>query len=166
MNCENCDYTIQGKPIKLSIENCKNLVLRVEGKIMTGIVDIWRSENISLDFERSVSMFQLDNVNTLTLGLPDAEHFGSMVWAGVEDLTLRLGADVHSLSYSDLQSRNPDLRPDMDQFKTTVIDGSIMTEAIVRLDSGYPTTRAEEANYQQLERQKDEVLRPPVANDD
>ncbi|KAI1316247.1 hypothetical protein EDD11_010294 [Mortierella claussenii] len=166
LNCENCDYTLLGKPIKVSIENCKNVVLRVEDKIMTGTVDIWKSERVSLEFQRSVSTFQLDNISSITISLPDTEHFGSMVWAGVEDLTLRLGGDVHSLSYSELQSRNPALHPESDQFKTTVVDGSIMTEAIIRLDNGYPATRTEEANYRQLEKQKDQVLRAPLTEDE
>jgi len=41
------------------------------------------------------------------------------------------GADTHSLSYSYLQARNPALRPDTDQFKSTIVDGSIKTEGIV-----------------------------------
>ncbi|KAG0367905.1 hypothetical protein BGZ54_003034 [Gamsiella multidivaricata] len=161
LNCENCEYTIQGKPIKLSIENCKNVVLRIEGKVLTGTVDIWKSENVSLNFDRSVSMFQLDDIQSIAIRLPDSEHFGSMIWAGVEDLQLHLGEDTHALSYSELQSRNPNLRPETDQFKTTVVDGSIMTEAIVRLDNGYPATRAEEASYRRVEKQKDEMLRAP-----
>ncbi|KAG0327073.1 hypothetical protein BGZ99_008413 [Dissophora globulifera] len=159
LNCENCEYIIQGKPIKLSIERCKNVVIKIEGKILTGTVDVWKSNDISLDFERSVSMFQLDSIQNITIRLPDAEHFGSMIWAGVDDLKLHLGEDMHLLSYSELQTRNPGLRPESDQFKTTVIDGSLKTEAIIRFDQGYPSTRAERATYQQLEKKKDEVLR-------
>ncbi|KAF9344816.1 hypothetical protein BGX26_003860 [Mortierella sp. AD094] len=166
LNCENCEYTIQGKPIKLSIENCKGLVLKVQDKILTGTVDIWKSGNLSLDFDRSVSTFQLDNIQSITVRLPDAEHFGSMVWAGCEDVNLHLGGDVHALSYSELQSRNPSLRPETDQFKTTIVDGSIMTEAVVRLDNGFPATRAEQANLRQLEKQKDELLRAPQDEDE
>ncbi|KAF9202804.1 hypothetical protein BGZ49_007070 [Haplosporangium sp. Z 27] len=165
MNCENCEYTIKDKPVKLSIENCKNLVLKVEGKILTGTVDIWKCGNISLDFERSVSTFQFDNIQSITVRLPDSEHFGSMIWAGCEDVNLHLGDDIHVLSYSELQSRNPSLRPETDQFKTTIVDGSIMTEAIVRLDNGFPATRAEQANIQQLERQKEELLRPQAEDE-
>ncbi|KAF9164324.1 hypothetical protein BGX21_000871 [Mortierella sp. AD011] len=152
LNCENCEYTVRGKPIKLSIENCKNLVLKVEDKILTGTVDIWKSGNLSL--------------HSIAVRLPDAEHFGSMVWAGCEDVNLHLGGDVHTLSYTDLQSRNPSLRPETDQFKTTIVDGNIMTEAVVRLDNGFPATRAEQANLRQLEKQKDELLRGSQAGDE
>ncbi|KAF9093099.1 hypothetical protein BGX27_001673 [Mortierella sp. AM989] len=163
LNCENCEYTIQGKPVKLSIENCKNVVLKIEGKILTGTVDIWKSGNLSMDFDRSVSTFQLDSIQSITIRLPDAEHFGSMVWAGCENINLHLGGDVHAFSYSELQTRNPNLHPEIDQFKTTVVNGSVMTEAVVRLDSGYPATRAEQASIRQLEKQKDEILRAPQA---
>jgi len=60
--------------------------------------------------------------------MPDPEYFGSMVWAGVEDIQLRLGDDTHELNYSQLQARNPELRPETDQFKTTFINGSVKTE--------------------------------------
>ncbi|KAF9100281.1 hypothetical protein BGX29_009291 [Mortierella sp. GBA35] len=166
LKCEDCEYTIQGKPIKISIENCKNLTIKIEGKVLTGTVDVWKSENINLDFDRSVSVFQLDSIETITIKLPDAEYFGSMIWAGVNNITLNLGADTHSLSYSQLQARNPALRPDTDQFKTTIVDGSIRTEAIVRLDNGYPMTRAEESSLQASEKKKDEVLRGQAKADD
>ncbi|KAG0049703.1 hypothetical protein BGZ83_005474 [Gryganskiella cystojenkinii] len=167
LQCENCVYTVQGKPIKLSIEKCKNLTIKIEGKVLTGMVDIWKSENIILDFDRSVSVFQMDNIKTISIRMPDAEHFGSMVWAGVEDIKLHLGDDVHELSYSQLQVRNPELRPETDQFKTTFVNGSAKTEAIVRLENGYPATRAEEASFQRMEKKKDEVLRgAPAENED
>jgi len=38
------------------IENCKNLVIKVEGKVLTGTVDIWRCENIDLDVSLQVFM--------------------------------------------------------------------------------------------------------------
>ncbi|KAF9297930.1 hypothetical protein BGZ88_008524 [Linnemannia elongata] len=176
LKCEDCEYIIQGKPIKISIESCKNLTIKVEDKVLTGTVDIWKSENINLDstynqssfqFDRSVSAFQLDSIQTITIKMPEAEYFGSMVWAGVDNITLNLGDDTHSLSYSQLQARNPALRPDTDQFKTTIVDGSIKTEAIVRMDNGYPMTRAEESSLQASEKKKEEVLRgAPKADDE
>ncbi|KAF8947152.1 hypothetical protein BGZ47_010170 [Haplosporangium gracile] len=167
LKCEDCEYTIQGKPIKISIESCKNLIIKVEGKVLTGTVDIWKSENINLDFDRSVSVFQLDSIQTITIKMPEAEYFGSMIWAGVDDITLNLGDETHSLSYRELQARNPELRPDTDQFKTTIIDGSMKTEAIVRMDSGYPMTRAEESSLRASEKKKDEALRgAPKADDE
>ncbi|KAF9154637.1 hypothetical protein BG015_000322 [Linnemannia schmuckeri] len=166
LKCEDCEYTIQGKPIKISIESCKNLTIKVEGKVLTGTVDIWKSENVNLDFDRSVSVFQLDSIQTIMIKMPEAEYFGSMIWAGVDDITLNLGDETHSLSYRELQARNPELRPDTDQFKTTIIDGSIKTEAIVRMNDGYPMTRAEESSLQASEKKKDEVLRGAPRADD
>ncbi|KAF9932902.1 hypothetical protein FBU30_007061 [Linnemannia zychae] len=166
LKCEDCEYIIQGRPIKISIENCKNVVIKVEGKVLTGTVDIWRSENIHLDFDRSVSVFQLDTIQTITIKMPEAEYFGSMIWAGVDDITLHLGSDSHSLSYSHLQAKNPDLRPETDQFKTTIVDGSVKTEAIMRMNNGYPMTRSEESNMQANEKKKDELLRGASKADD
>ncbi|KAG0319771.1 hypothetical protein BGZ97_001506 [Linnemannia gamsii] len=167
LKCEDCEYIIQGKPIKISIESCKNLTIKVEGKVLTGTVDIWKSESINLDFDRSVSVFQLDSIQTITIKMPEAEYFGSMIWAGVDNITLNLGDETHSLSYSHLQTRNPALRPDTDQFKTTIVDSSLKTEAIVRMDNGYPMTRAEESSLQASEKKKDEVLRgAPKADDE
>lgn len=64
--------------------------------------------------------------------MPDVEYFGSMIWAGVEDIKLQLGDEIHELSYSQLQVRNPELRPEMDQFKTTFVDGSAKTEGMTK----------------------------------
>ncbi|KAG0379024.1 hypothetical protein BGX24_001946 [Mortierella sp. AD032] len=166
LKCEDCEYIIQGRPIKISIENCKNLTIKVEGKVLTGTVDSWKSENIHLDFDRSVSVFQLDSIETISIKMPDPEYFGSMIWAGVDNITLHLGAETHTMSYSHLQARNPALRPDTDQFKTTIVDGSVKTEAIVRMENGYPMTRAEESSLQASEKKKDEVLRGAPTGDD
>ncbi|KAG0215134.1 hypothetical protein BGX28_000839 [Mortierella sp. GBA30] len=153
MKCEDCEYVIQGKPIKISMENCKNVGLKVEGKVLTGTVDVWSCENVSLD--------------SITIKMPEPEYFGSMFWAGVEGINIHLGDDKHELNYSDLQKKNPDLSSATGQFKTTVAgDGSLKTEAMVRLENGFPVTRAEEASFQRQEQKKDEVLRATQAEDD
>ncbi|KAF8939687.1 hypothetical protein BGZ58_008982 [Dissophora ornata] len=162
LECENCEYTIRGKAVKLSVEKCKNVVLKIEDRIMTGMADVWDSENVSLDFDQSVALFQLEAITSIVIRLPDAEHFGSMVWIGVNDLKLNLGQHTHALSFDDMHSRNPSLDKKTSQFKTTIVDGSIMTEAIVRLAGGHVATRAEEASIRELEKRKEDALRAPL----
>ncbi|KAG0339829.1 hypothetical protein BG004_006656 [Podila humilis] len=166
LKCENCEYVIQGQPVKVSIENCKNILVKIEDKVITGMVDVWKAENIALEFNRSVSVFQLDNTKTISIRLPDHEHFGSMVWTGVDDISLHFGENTHMLSYSQLQSRNPNLCPETDQFKTTFVDGAPLTEAVIRLESGYPATGSEEAIFREIGRKKDEVLRGQAGEED
>lgn len=36
-------------------------------------------------------MFTLENNQSVDIQLPDAEYFGYMIWAGDDDLKLRLG---------------------------------------------------------------------------
>ncbi|KAF9179820.1 hypothetical protein BGZ51_006633 [Haplosporangium sp. Z 767] len=161
LECENCVYTVQGKPIKVSIEKCKNVTLKIEDKVLTGMVDVWKSESISLDFDRSVSMFQLDNIQSITIKMLETEYFGSMVWSAVEDIKLQFGDGAHALSYRELLESNPDLRSETGQLKTTIPNGNIKTEgksSCLRLENGFPATRAEEADHQEMERLKNENL--------
>ncbi|KAF9425788.1 hypothetical protein BGZ94_007222 [Podila epigama] len=162
LNCENCEFTVQGQPLKLSIENCKNVVIKIEGKIITGVVDVWKSDIVALEFERSVSLFQLDSIKTISIRMPDTEHFGSMVWTGVYDIDLHFGETTHTLSYAQLQTRFPNLQQDVDQFKTTFVDELPKTEAMVRLENGYPATRSEAASYKDQVKKKEEALRIPA----
>ncbi|KAI8358070.1 hypothetical protein B0O80DRAFT_526917 [Mortierella sp. GBAus27b] len=166
VKCENCTFVVKGTLIKLTVEECKNVTIKVEDKILTGTVDLFKSANVSLGFDRSVSMFLLENNQSIDLQLPDPEYFGYMIWAGDDDLKLRLGDDLHVLSYSDLRSRNPDLQPGRDQFKTTVVDGSLKTEAVLRLGGGFPLSRAEQAEFKQSERQKLATLRGEQQDED
>ncbi|KAF9572432.1 hypothetical protein EC968_009910 [Mortierella alpina] len=167
LQCENCVYTVQGRPIKISVENCKNVTLKIEGKVLTGTVDVWKGENITMEFETCIAVLQLDNIQSITIKVPEAEYFGSMFWAGVEDINLHFGEEKHTLNYGDLQKKNPELESATGQFKTTVaLDGSLKTQAMVRLESGYPATLAEEQTLQRQQQKKEEVLRGAHAEED
>ncbi|KAF9580252.1 hypothetical protein BGW38_003174 [Lunasporangiospora selenospora] len=162
LECEDCVYSIEGKPIKISIEKCKNVKLVVEGKVLTGVVDAWKSENLDLEFTRAVSTFELDSINAITIRMPEEEYFGQMVWSKVEETQLHLGDEEHRLNLAEVQGRNQE----SSRFKTTIVQGSLKTEAIYRLEDGYLATRAEEAKFKEMERKKDEVLRPAQPEDD
>ncbi|KAG0237827.1 hypothetical protein BGW42_008448 [Actinomortierella wolfii] len=158
LNCKDCTYTVQGKPVKIAIENCENVVLKVTDKVLTGVIDVWGSKNIQVDCERAVGLFQLDNVKGFSLKLPDPEYFNEMIWVGSDNMVLHLGDEKHELGCSKLSASHPEQRRELDQFKTTMKPTGLVTEAVIRVNAGFPTTRAEEASHERLERQKDAVL--------
>ncbi|KAF9979308.1 hypothetical protein BGZ73_000002 [Actinomortierella ambigua] len=158
MKCKDCTVTVEGKPVKIAIENCENLVLKVTDKVLTGVIDVWGSKNVEVDCERAVGFLQLDNVNGFTLKLPDPEYFNEMMWVGSDNIVLHLGTEKHELDQSKLKESHPSHRHELDQFKTSMKPTGLLTEAVIRLDAGFPATRAEEASYQRLERQKDAAL--------
>ncbi|KAF9351845.1 hypothetical protein BGX34_000326 [Mortierella sp. NVP85] len=159
LKCENCTYTVKGTLIKLTIEECKNVVIKIEDKILTGTVDLFKSDNVSFSV-KAISLLSLENTKSVKIRFQDPEHFGSMVWSGDDDLQLHLGDDLHSFSYSELQLTNPNLNPAINQFKTTLVNGDVRTEAVIRIEGGgFPMTRAEENDHIEAERNKEEALR-------
>ncbi|KAF9157476.1 hypothetical protein DFQ26_008700 [Actinomortierella ambigua] len=140
LNCKDCTLTIEGKPIKISIENCENLVLKVTDKILTSVLDVWGSKNVEIDCERAVGFLQLESVQGFKFRLPDPEYFNEMIWVASDDIVLHLGTEKHELGSSKMEAK-PDQRNDLDQFITCRKSTGLSTE--VRSDmAGYPVRRA------------------------
>jgi len=82
-----------------------------------------------------------------------------MVWAGVHDLTLRFDKEDHTLKtgYAQMEALYGNLNYTIDQFIIRWIKDELLTERIIRLDNGFPTTEREKKIYderQELAMQK------------
>jgi len=113
-------------------------------------MEIWKCNDVSLNVNTNVGTFQVDLCKKLSIYMKDTELFKQLVWAGAHDLSLTFAnSEEHKLitGFNEMKTQYPNLDERIDQFITRFVKGSLLTEQIVRLKNGYPTTEREAAEF-------------------
>jgi len=137
------------------IDSCNNTTIRLNNKIITSTVDVYKSDNFNLFVNTKVGTLQLDICNKLNAEFQNKEMFQSVVWAGVSDLSLKFKEENHVLEtgFEQMKKLYPELRHTIDQFIIRWIDGQLLSERLIRLENGYPTTEREKKIYDDKQEQ-------------
>jgi len=148
-NCEDCEYILDAMCTKVLIEGCHNTKIILKQKIVTSTVDIYKSDNFKLDVSTKVGTLQTDVCNNLDIHFQNKELFQTIVWAGVHDLTLTFREENHTLKtgFKQMQELHGELNLTTDQFIVRWIKDELLSERVVRLDNGFPTTAREKKIY-------------------
>jgi len=162
-----CHYTIDDdtRVVKILVEGCKECHLTLGGGILTGVVEIWDCTSITVHVKTTVSTMQLDISEDLNIHYESTEHLGSLVQAGVKGLRINF-KDAEHYSFESglevLKKEHPDLDDTTDQFITRFVEGQILTERIVRLANGFPTTERERLIYAERAEKNGQVMEEAV----
>eukprot|EP01104_Vermistella_antarctica_P017567 TRINITY_DN6239_c0_g5_i1.p1 TRINITY_DN6239_c0_g5~~TRINITY_DN6239_c0_g5_i1.p1 ORF type:complete len:402 (+),score=127.16 TRINITY_DN6239_c0_g5_i1:72-1208(+) len=163
-NNKSCHYIIPSDvtAVKVLFEGCTSCTLTLEGTISTGVVEVWKSDACEIIVKNDVGTMQVDMVNDLTLTYEKSEFLGSVVQAGALGLKVQFGdgrADM-SIGLVELRATRPDeeINDTTDQYITRKIDGTFLTERIIRLANDFPTTAREKALFDAEATQKREAL--------
>jgi hypothetical protein len=164
---------------KVMIEGCKNCKIHLNGKVITATTEVWKCDNVEVNVATKLAM-QVDLCTGMrvTYGterdffffpfsffflfffIPGVvEDLVQLVWAGVEDLALVAGE--HTLNTGLPQMReefNGDVNAELDQFIIRLIEGKLLSERIVRLPNGFPTTDREADLFDAEQRKKDAAM--------
>jgi len=128
------------------IERCKNCKITLSGKILTSVVEVWKCENFVLTVDTQIGTLQLDLCQNLTINYTKKEHFASLIWAGIYDLHINF-LDDSSLNiatgFEQMRKLYTDINDKFDQFIIRFINGKVVSEQIIRLENGFPTTKRE-----------------------
>jgi len=161
-NCSDCEYVLDAYCTKVFVESCKNTTIVLNKKIITNTVDVWRCENVTLRINTDVGTLQTDMCKGLDLDVHHTDALKTLVWAGVHDMKLSYrNTDEHKLHTGfeqmkeQLGSKYPNLSEQTDQFITRFVNGKLLTELIVRLQNGYPTTQREADEF---DRRQEELV--------
>jgi len=149
-NCENCEYTIESLCTKVLVESCHNCKITFNKKIVTNMIDIWKCNNTSLSINTKVGTLQADLCKQINLEYHEKEHFQSVVWAVVHDMNITFKDDAqHNLvtGFSHMKQEIPNIQEDLDQFIIRFVKDKLLSEQIVRLANGYPTTEREAREF-------------------
>jgi len=125
---------------------------------------MWKCNDCVINANTKISTIQLDLVKKVKVEYDKKKaDYHSIVWAGVHDLDLSFkDAPDHKLitGFSHMKESGvyPDLKEELDQFIIRFIDGKLLSEQIVRLQNGYPTTEREAKFFDAEQKKKEEAL--------
>lgn len=97
-------------------ERCTNFNLQLDGQVKTETLEVWRCENTHVKVNVPIKTLQADLSKKLALTYKGKEIYGSVVWSGIYDLTLKVGDDVHESGYEQMKVQYPDINDQFDQF--------------------------------------------------
>eukprot|EP00635_Sarcinochrysidales_sp_CCMP3193_P007596 CAMPEP_0118914156 /NCGR_PEP_ID=MMETSP1166-20130328/14622_1 /TAXON_ID=1104430 /ORGANISM="Chrysoreinhardia sp, Strain CCMP3193" /LENGTH=410 /DNA_ID=CAMNT_0006853723 /DNA_START=75 /DNA_END=1307 /DNA_ORIENTATION=+ len=131
--CERLDVEVESEDlIKVFIERCDTVTVRLKSKLKTSFVEISRSRNVDLTIYDVLHTVQVDLSHEIVLAWNDPAHFdaaqpeGPKVYhAGTSYLLIAPG-DARSLHVKEPPSDN-----DEQQFVSHLVDGRLVTEKIV-----------------------------------
>jgi len=148
-NCHDCEYTLDAMCTKVLIESCHNTTIVFKQKIITSIIEIYKTDNFNLDIQTKVETLQADVCNGLNVKYKSKEMYQSMVWAGVKGLSLHFVEENYTLNtgFDEMEKLHGELKLTIDQFITRWVKDSLITERVIRLDNGFPTTEREKKVY-------------------
>lgn len=163
-DCHDGTYTITGPCTKVLVERCTNFKLQLDGHIKTETLEIWRCENAHLQINVPIKTLQADLSKKLSLVYKSKEIYGSLVWSGIYDLSLKVGDDVHESGYEQMKVEYPDINDQFDQFIVRYLNGTLTAEQIVRLKNGFPTTEREAKEFDDKQKANDAAMENYVRN--
>jgi hypothetical protein len=156
-DCSDGEYTMSSMCTKITLDNCHNMTLTVNAKVVTQITEVYKCSKLTMILNTQVKTVQIDKSEAITTHFTDKSHFQHLVWAGTNDVKLEFkDAPEHNqhTGFGHMQAKQPNkpLNPDIDQFIMQFHQGELLTEKVVRFENGFPTTMREKIEYE--ERQK------------
>ncbi|KAJ3234023.1 hypothetical protein HDU81_001785 [Chytriomyces hyalinus] len=160
----NCTVTVTAPCTKLQIEACEGTSFILQGRIVTQIVEVWRSKQLKLHIEAIVRTVQADVVKGLDLTYSDKAFFETVVWTQCEDLSIRFVSTDNVLQTGLRQAKlqkHKDISHifDSDQFIVRLVDGVLVNEVVVRIGGGFATTvRDDDAFTEKQKRDQEKFM--------
>ncbi|EFA86578.1 hypothetical protein PPL_00379 [Heterostelium album PN500] len=158
--CKDGNYTISARVVKILIEACQRCTFTFKGRIFTNTIEAWKTVDLNLHKGITKSCILNDQVKTLQVDMTSRMnvHFDtraslhSLVWSGVNDMKLRFVDEkdfIYQTGFEQMKQQYPgtELSFTVDQFTTRIVKGDLITEQIVRLSNGYPTTEREAREF-------------------
>lgn len=98
------------------VERCTNFKLHLDAHIRTETLEVWRCEDTHIAINVPIKTLQADLSKKLSLDYKSKDIYGSLVWSGIYDLTLKVGEDVHESGFEQMKQQYPDINDQFDQF--------------------------------------------------
>lgn len=146
-SCNNCEFDIQGYCVKVFVERCKGLIVRVNGKVITGTIEINRCENLNCVLAAKIGCLRVEQSKKVNVVFEKEEHFGYAVWAGCFMLRLQVAEKLARCDFGLVEKLDKTVNIERTQFKVWIVNGKLVTDKVKRLVNGFPTTVREEGKY-------------------
>jgi hypothetical protein len=119
---------------KIFIEDCTDVILRIEGKVLAGTLDLLRTTNSTIVVQTAVQTVQIDQSSHIDLQFPNSEDFYSVVVCASEAVKITCGEHVHEAQAQEQAI----VRRQKERWTQDVV---------VRGKGGYATTETEERAF-------------------
>lgn len=169
--CEDSEIEFNAKVTKIMIEQCRRCKIVLSGKILTNIAEVWKCADLDMTVSTDVRTLQVDICRNFNLAFDTREHLKNVVWAGVFNMSITFKEEPQTAPYvtgfDQMKVTYPDLSPITDQFYVRIVNGEILSEQVVRLANGYPTTEREAQAFdnqkEQNEKNAEEFIKKRLA---
>jgi len=149
--CEDCTIEVRSRCTKVMIENCRRTKVHLHSRILTNIVEAWKCVDFLLNVQTDVKTLQLDICRKFDTKFVTKSNLPNITWAGVYDLSIAFDDEPNTpplvTGYDHMKPQYPDINPIHDQFIMRVMKDEIVSEQVVRLANGYPTTEREAQEF-------------------
>jgi hypothetical protein len=162
-NCHQCHFTVDAYSTKVHIDDCTDCSFVFCGKVVSAVAEMYKCKRIALDVRVPIKTLQVEGCETVTAAFNALDSFHSVVWAGTTALALTVPGVEKSrvdIGVDVLRARHPtmEIRDDIDQFITRVVDGELLSEKIVRLENGFPTTAREKKAFDETQEKNAKIF--------
>mmetsp|Transcript_9440 Transcript_9440/g.13010 ORF Transcript_9440/g.13010 Transcript_9440/m.13010 type:complete len:310 (-) Transcript_9440:100-1029(-) len=149
-DCHGCTINVDVMVTKIMIDGCNNCKIQFNKKIVTAMVEAYKCNDLHLESNTKIGTLQADMCKKVHAQFQSKELFTSCVWAGVHDLSLGFSdATEHSIKtgFTQMQQVHPDIHEERSQFIVRFVKDKLLSEKIIRLENGFPTTEREKKEF-------------------
>lgn len=151
--CKNGQYTIDHRVSKILVENCENLTIVLNGKLLTSTIEIWKCKGIHLQSNTKVKTLQLDIMTGMKVTYKSKDNFQSIVWQDVDTIDIAFEDEPNfnlNTGFAHMIEQFPDSEVSIDQFIVRFVPElgeGLTSERCVRLKNGHLSTEREAAEW-------------------
>jgi hypothetical protein len=149
-DCNDIKVLVERRTTKILVQNCENISLTLNHKLLTNTLECWRGSNVTLNINVQLKTMQLDLLQNVEVNFLKAEDFGSLIWNSIEDTKITF-ADHPSFNTTTGLAERKTVLPDsteVDQFIVRIVEGRLLNERCVRLKNGFLSTEREAVDWE------------------
>ena len=158
--CDGCTFTVASQCVKVFIEKCTNCTFKLDGRIVTAVVEIDRCEQCNVLVGTPVGTLQVEQCKRMNVVFAQkALMIGYIIWAGCFTLRVQVGEDLMRCDFELTKGFDPTVNVERTQFKIHYNTlGKLVCDKIIRLKNGFPTTKMEDDEFQRKHEQTLKVM--------
>ncbi|KAL6074483.1 NAD-dependent protein deacetylase sirtuin-7 [Balamuthia mandrillaris] len=140
VGCKDCNFTLQGRSMKLVIEGCANTTVTIDGPVLVGTMEVINSQGVHVHLNRQVPTIQIDNCSECSLHLPQRDNIRNVFVSKVTKFSVveETSSRVHEPQFTE-----GDWETDQYVIRFETEGSLLLCDKVIREGAGYPTTQAE-----------------------
>ncbi|KAJ3281730.1 hypothetical protein HDU79_010530 [Rhizoclosmatium sp. JEL0117] len=163
-----CTITVQTPCTKVFIERCVDTKVTLSSRIVTQMLEVWKSNGVDISVDTTVFTVQADDVRDSSVVFGSKEQFGQVVWTNCAGLAVSVKEEQDSKLVVGLEGQSaPEgiTLVESDQFIVRFVDGILTSELVVRVGTGgFTTTIREDDRFIEKQNANMEKLSRDIMN--